>query len=139
MIFLALAANPKAVSSAWMLLLEYGALGAMLVIILGAFLFFQLKATNRVEKRLDQMREDAIEKSGRTDKILKDKDDKLEKVNEKLNKVAIDAVKVGTMTGERQNQLIGLVEDILGLLRKGKGHDGSDTNERRADGDNPSG
>ena len=96
----------------------------------------------------DQTREDDLTKAERTNEILRDKDDKLEsankewrdkleKANEKSNQVAIDAVKVGTIMSERQNQLIGLMEDVLELLRKRNGHAQSNRDERRADGDNP--
>ncbi len=139
---IAMVPGAEVVESAWGSIIEVGAIGGVLVIILGAFLAMVNKQGTRGEKRFDrfeerfdQLREDEEKKAERVNGILKDKDDrydtmntdwaeKLEKANEKSNKIAIDAVKGLTLTSERQTQLMGLVEDMLKLLRK-NGHDKS--------------
>ena len=132
----------EVVTGAWTAIAEWGVVGCILVVILAAFLAMVNKQGTRGEKRFDrfeerfdQLREDEEKKAERVNGILKDKDDrydkmnkdwaeKLEKANEKSNKIAIDAVKGLTLTSERQTQLMGLVEDMLKLLRK-NGHDKS--------------
>ena len=107
----------EAIGGAWQTVADYGIVGAMLVIILGAFLGMvwksqknQEKTTEtawaRIVKSIDDQRKDAATKQKSINEIMKEKDDK-------ILELAVMSATGLTTTSERINTLMDLLESAI--------------------------